>query len=688
MDERAQKGPPCFSSFSPPPPLNPFITDRHWRRRSLALLLGTFSLFAIQQASADVLVSNIDQPDSGARTAISTSAVAQGFTTGSHAESYTLEQIELSVHVARPVDPEAVQTLKGELWIADSGGGPGTKQADLTTSANLQSAGSEVVTFGAPANTVLATNTTYYLAVYMTDRRNNSRIVPTDTASEDEDSGGRSGWSIENRNYSWRSSPPSGRLSEYPNSYRIRIIGTAVELTEPTLSSDVTGNAHARLERVNRVLAPEVARATLDSSLEALRRRLIAATSGEMQVTDFADLAAGTGVWGEHEAALSGSVFTLPLGAGDRHDAPVLWGAGDWRDYSNGRHDAVDWDGKASSLHAGTDLRIGKDLLAGLMLSWSQVDLDYASRTVGNAGDGEYESRMTSLYPYLSWTGSLNLWATAGFGQGRVTIDDDTGAGHSADTDLRSVALGVRKTLVEKAEWLPESYPIRLDLRGIAWLAHFEVDGRGPIRRERADVNRVRLALEGSQMRALESGGMLVPSLELGLRHDGGDGETGTGVLAGAGLRWTEPGRSLTVEGRARALHAHGEVREWNLGGRLQLKSADRRGLELDLVPGWGAMELTSEHLWTGGAQKSATWVSKPQARLEAKLGYGLAPPAGFTQMLPYLHLSLADDAQHYRMGGHLKFGSELSLRLEGERLHAADGRTKHALMLRGDFQF
>ena len=55
-----------------------------------------------------------------------------------------------------------------------------------------------------------------------------------------------------------------------------------------------------------------------------------------------------------------------------------------------------------------------------------------------------------------------------------------------------------------------------------------------------ADASRVRLALEGS--RAFETGGgaVLTPGVELGLRHDDGDAETGTGV-EGCGVPFRAP---------------------------------------------------------------------------------------------------------------------------------------------------
>ena len=51
-----------------------------------------------------------------------------------------------------------------------------------------------------------------------------------------------------------------------------------------------------------------------------------------------------------------------------------------------------------------------------------------------------------------------------------------------------------------------------------------------------AEVTRLRLGLEGT-WRGLEAGGgALIPRLEVGVRHDGGDAETGFGLDLGGGL--------------------------------------------------------------------------------------------------------------------------------------------------------
>ena len=71
---------------------------------------------------------------------------------------------------------------------------------------------------------------------------------------------------------------------------------------------------------------------------------------------------------------------------------------------------------------------------------------------------------------------------------------------------------------------------------------------------------------------------MLTPALELGLRHDGGDAETGTGVELGGRVSYTDAGSGLTVEANARKLIAHEDsgYEEWGAGGSVRLDPAPR----------------------------------------------------------------------------------------------------------------
>ena len=104
------------------------------------------------------------------------------------------------------------------------------------------------------------------------------------------------------------------------------------------------------------------------------------------------------------------------------------------------------------------------------------------------------------------------------------------------------------------------------------------------------DVSRLRLILEAKRQFAMEGDGTFVPSGEVGVRIDGGDAETGTGLEIGAGVRYARG--PITIEGQVRALVAHeaSGYQEWGASGAIRIvnPSASGRGLSLCHRPGVG----------------------------------------------------------------------------------------------------
>ena len=58
-------------------------------------------------------------------------------------------------------------------------------------------------------------------------------------------------------------------------------------------------------------------------------------------------------------------------------------------------------------------------------------------------------------------------------------------------------------------------------------------------------MTRLRLGLEGTWRGLVIGNGTLAPRLELGVRHDGGDAETGFGLDLGGGLAWSDPATGI-----------------------------------------------------------------------------------------------------------------------------------------------
>ena len=338
-------------------------------------------------------------------------------------------------------------------------------------------------------------------------------------------------------------------------------------------------------------------------------------------------------------------------------------------------------------MNVGADLRLGANTLAGLSMSRSKGSFDYRTGGPGGeAGGGAYDLRLTGVHPYLAWSASpdLDVWGTVGHAWGELRIVDDLAPGSlmSAAT-LDSGMVGVNGRVLARGT-------TSLNLKGEAALARLGIAGDGAMIEALAlNMRRLRLSTEASRELVLSSGGSLTPWGELGLRHDGGDGETGAGLEVGGGLRY----RNLagwTTEGYGRWLAAHaGALREWGFGAVLRYDpGASGRGPSVSLMPGWGDTASGVQRLWERGAT-DPRMPGAPGSRLDAQFGYGFAAFRGRGVLTPFGTVSLDREyGRGYRLGSRLAVGRATHLSLEAERRERAAAAAVHAIMLRGALRF
>ena len=178
---------------------------------------------------ATVMVSNTGQTAAAAWDTGSTSR-AQAFTTGTNSGGYKPVAIEAVIGSTR--NSASQLTLRAQLWSA-SGGEPDSKVADLLVPSTL-SAGR--LAFAVPPGTTLTASTEYFFVIYTTGNHN---LILGSTASDNEDSGGQTGWSINNGSSSSANEP--GSWSSGDHSMRIRVILPQQEATaDPTDLSGLT----------------------------------------------------------------------------------------------------------------------------------------------------------------------------------------------------------------------------------------------------------------------------------------------------------------------------------------------------------------------------------------------------------------------------------------------------------------
>ncbi len=507
-------------------------------------------------------------------------------------------------------------------------------------------------------------------------------------------------------------STPTAAFSKTPFTYTVSdadgdtaTLAFDIEVISPTMAK------RQRLRVVNEVVLPELARAMTASTAGAVADRLgsVAPDMGNTGSETLASLAhlleaneqalnEGDFSW---RRALAGKSFALGIsgdggdGAGPGSGGVAVWGAGDWRNLS--LDGPVDWDGDMFAAHLGADAALSEGVRAGAAVSRFESSIDYTD----NGGDaplkGTHENRMTSVHPYagLSLPDGSRLWALAGYGRGEIEIDDAAAGRQLSDSTLLMAAAGASTQLLSEGA-------TALDLKGEAQGSRLEVDDNGDLV-EGLSVRtwRMRLALEGSRDFELFPDIVLTPSLELGLRWDGGDGETGTGVEIGGGLGYVDREKGLTAEVSTRALAAPADgVREWGVSGLLRLDpGAQGRGLTLSLSPSWGNAESGMARLWQDGLTGPSTdgelsnvavgvpanvrAGAAPEGRIEAELGYGLPTFGGAVLVTPYSGVTFANGGERrYRVGGRLNLGMGLDLSLEGSHRERADDTPEHGANL------
>ena len=239
-------------------------------------------------------------------------------------------------------------------------------------------------------------------------------------------------------------------------------------------------------------------------------------------------------------------------------------------------------------------------------------------------GRGELDNTLTSLHPYLRYavTDRLDVWGVLGYGWGELTLEQETGTHYETDTTLVMGAVGGRGLLLAAAE----TGGFQLATRTDAMFTRTTSEAVVGLSSAEAEAHRLRVVLEGSRALTWADGRSLTPTMELGLRHDWGDAETGFGLELGGRVHYADPRLGLTLDAAVRGLLAHEDhdYDEWGASGSLRLApGAAGQGLSLTLAPTWGAAASGVNGLWsrqtTAGLAPQGTRRT-PTGRLNAEV--------------------------------------------------------------------
>ena len=174
-------------------------------------------------------------------------------------------------------------------------------------------------------------------------------------------------------------------------------------------------------------------------------------------------------------------------------------------------------------------------------------------------------STLTGVWPWTRYAlgERLSVWGVAGYGDGSLTLEpraeDGTHAGAiRTDLDLWMAAVGLRGVALDGGDD-GVSLAVKTDAMTVHTASDAVSGAGGNLAAAEAEVTRLRLGLEGSRPLPLADGSTLTPSMEIGLRRDGGDAETGFGAEIGAGIAWPTRARAGRGAARPRSARPRGE---------------------------------------------------------------------------------------------------------------------------------
>ena len=390
---------------------------------------------------------------------------------------------------------------------------------------------------------------------------------------------------------------------------------------------------------------------------------------------------------------LDGSMFHLGGGgpgweAGGSGGGWTAWGRG-MRTSFDGAEEGLSVGGSVLTALAGVDYEVGP-VLAGVAGSYSLGEGTLARPAEGTSEElsQDVESTLSSVYPYLRvrMTDRVSAWGLGGYGRGEMSFP---GAGTTGETGIgmKMGALGARGTLLN-----PAGTGISLALKSDAFMVRMSTDESAGTTPVETDASRVRFLLEAASHVQVGASGLFAPLVEVGVRVDGGDAETGTGLEVGGGLKYTNEAAGLSIEGTGRVLVSHQDTAfsEWGVGGALIFQpGGPEQGLSVSVGTSWGVTAGGAEDLWAsrvdGGIGADGRRVEDSGGRFTAQLHYAMSPFGSGLSMAPYAEFAMTRGARSRTsvMGWRLDVLDALRLNLEADLRSRDSGQGAGGLLLR-----
>ena len=334
----------------------------------------------------------------------------------------------------------------------------------------------------------------------------------------------------------------------------------------------------------------------------------------------------------------------------------------------HGQEDLLALSGDVRTTMFGADYARGR-MVTGVSLSHSRGLGSYAGPDTG-----QVTSAVTGLYPWIGFKASerVTVWTVAGYGAGGLMLQPGAGAPIETGLSMAMAAGGGRGQLLGGDEGFGLAFKA-----DALWVGMRTEAGSGPggsLRATQAAVTRLRTALEGSRRMSVVNRLALTPSVELGVRQDGGDADVGAGLDLAAGLVLADSVTGLAVDLRVRRLLVHQAAGFAESGMAISVSydpsPSTPLGFTARVAPAWGGDAMSgAEALWGRDTMGGMGIAGGPLlqdggARVDSEMGYGLPVGSRFVGT-PRVGVRTSEYGRDYRLGYGMQVLEEGQLRLQ-----------------------
>ncbi|MBF2755479.1 MAG: hypothetical protein ISN29_09520, partial [Gammaproteobacteria bacterium AqS3] len=349
-------------------------------------------------------------------------------------------------------------------------------------------------------------------------------------------------------------------------------------------------------------------------------------------------------------------------------------------DAASGAGGDIPFDGAQRSVWLGFDRRTDGGVLSGVAYASSSSDSDHELREF----DAGMETDLSIVLPYMeiSTDGGPSAHLMVGLVDGEATLNQTGGIEGSAALSMYLVVAGGSRPAAQlknsTLSWSADLNFSRLstseaELAALRDISVSSMRFRGGVELAHSGLGRTWTAM---------------PSLGVRLRHDTGDGVTGTGIELNADMQVLNSSKRFGFGFGVRMLTAHSddEFSDWGAGLQLHLNpGSSGEGLEFALGPTWGAQDdalLDRDEAFRLGASDLRNRRMRQRGRgLAGSLGYGLRTLGGLLTPYSEYRLTSGEHGGGRQVAG-VRFldGNGVDLRLFSERRILARGKVRSRL--------